>query len=366
MKILAVMGTRPEVVKMAPVIKRLSREKNIRLRLCVTAQHRGLLDLTLRAFCLRPHIDLNLMRPEQSPSAVLCRVIAGMDKTLRAEKPDLLLVQGDTTTVLGAALAAFDLEIPIAHVEAGLRSHDLANPYPEEGNRVTVDHLARLLFAPTALARRNLIGEGIGSQKITLTGNTVVDALVWAARRRHRFEHPALRALDPRARLVVVTLHRRESFGAPLERVLRAVADAAERLPALTWIYPVHPNPHVLRAARLLRSSRVRMTPPLGYLDFIGLMKRAEFVVTDSGGVQEEAATLGKRVLVIREKTERPEILGREGILIGTSKMKFLKEVGRLEKSRGGGRRSFGKTFGDGRASEKIARAILSWSKGLL
>lgn len=366
MKILAVMGTRPEVVKMAPVVRRLSRETGVRLRLCVTAQHRGLLDLALRAFSLRPHIDLDLMRPGQSPSAVLCRVIAGIDKTLRAEKPELLLVQGDTTTVLGAALAAFDLKIPIAHVEAGLRSHDLSDPYPEEGNRVTVDHLARLLFAPTALARRNLIAEGVAPEKITLTGNTVVDALRWAARRPHRWDNPVLRALDPGARLAVVTLHRRESFGEPLERVLRAVAQAAERLPALTWIYPVHPNPEVRRAARLLRRSRVRLTPPLGYLDFIGLLKRAEFVVTDSGGVQEEAATLGKRVLVIRKKTERPEILGREGTLIGTSPEKFLKEAARLESSRGGVGGGFKKTFGDGRAAEKIARAIRAWSKGLL
>lgn len=364
MKILAVMGTRPEAVKMAPVVKRLAREKNLRLRLCVTAQHRGLLDQTLRAFSLRPQIDLDLMRPGQTPSAVLCRVIGAMDKTLRAEKPGLLLVQGDTTTVLGAALAAFDLKIPIAHIEAGLRSHDLTNPYPEEGNRVTVDHLAELLFAPTALARRNLMAEGISHKKITVTGNTVVDALLWAARRPRAFEHPALRALDLRARLAVMTLHRRESFGAPLERVLGAVKEAADRWPGLTWVYPVHPNPHVRKAARLLRSSRVKLTPPLDYLDFIGLVKRAEFVVTDSGGVQEEAATLGKRVLVVREKTERPEVLGPGGVLIGTSRVKFFKEVRRLQAAPRAGGGVFKKTFGDGRAAEKIARAIAAWFRG--
>jgi len=359
LKILLVMGTRPEVIKLAPLARRLRAERRIQTRLCVTAQHRGLLDLALKAFSLKPDIDLNIMRRGQSPLDVLNAVLIGMKKVLKAERPSLMLVEGDTTTVLGAALAAYHFKIPIGHVEAGLRSHE-AHPFPEEKNRVLVDHLSDLLFAPTESARRNLLAEGLSRKKIFVTGNTAVDSLLWAAGQKHRFEDARLRSIPPEARIAVVTLHRRESFGPPLERLLKTIRKAAETRPELTWVYPVHPNPAVLKAARCLRGSRVILTKALGYLDFVHLMKKSEFIVTDSGGIQEEAPSLHKPVLVVREQTDRPEIIGKGATLVGTSQSKLLKEILRLEVRRGRGPRILKNPFGDGRAAERIVNAILS------
>ena len=364
LKVLAAVGTRPEAIKLGPLLLRLRQERGLQVRICATAQHRDLLDAALRVFGLAPHADLDLMRAGQAPGQVLRRVLGGMDRVLREQRPGLVLVQGDTTTALGAALAAFHRRIPVAHVEAGLRTGDLGRPFPEEANRALIDRLSDLLFAPTAGARRNLLREGVPPRRIRVTGNTAVDAVLWARGRRRGFRHPALRRLGA-GPLAVVTLHRRESFGAPLEGIFAAVLAAAERLPGLRWVYPVHDNPAVRGPARrLLRHPRILLTPPLDYLDFVRLMERSLFILTDSGGVQEEAPSLGKPVIVARERTERPELLGRGGTLAGTSGpglLRVLLEHARRPPAPAPARRN---PFGDGRASERIARALLGWARG--
>jgi UDP-N-acetylglucosamine 2-epimerase (non-hydrolysing) len=363
LKILVVAGTRPEAVKLAPVLRRLRREPSrFRVRFCVTGQHRELLDAMLSDLELKPDIDLDLMRPGQSPGDVLPRVIEAMEAVLKRERPDLLLVQGDTTSALGAALAAFHEKVPIGHVEAGLRSFDRARPFPEESNRVLVDHLSGLLFAPTPLARRNLRREALADERIFVTGNTGVDSLLWAAARPGKFRSAALRALPASARVVAVTLHRRESFGKPLESVFRGLLKAVEKIPSLRLVYPVHPNPSVRSTARrILRHPRIVLTEPLGYLDFVRLMKRSEAILTDSGGIQEEAPSLGTPVLVVREKTERPEILGGgRGRLIGVGGESVLAALKGLRRAPARAPRA--NPVGDGRAAERIAEAILYWA----
>ena len=362
-KILIVAGTRPEAVKLAPVLRCLRREPSrFRVRFCVTAQHRELLDAMLFDLRLKPDVDLDLMRPGQSPGGLLSRVIAAMEAVLKRERPDLLLVQGDTTSALGSALAAFNEKVPIGHVEAGLRSFDRARPYPEESNRVLVDHLSTLLFAPTPLARRNLQREALEDGRIFVTGNTGIDSLLWAADRPGDFRVPALRALPAGAAVVAVTLHRRESFGGPLESVFRGLLKAVAERPELFLVYPVHPNTGVRSAARrLLRHPRILLTEPLGYLDFVRLMKRSDAVVTDSGGVQEEAPSLGKMVLVVREKTERPEVLGGgRGRLIGVSEEAVLRALRSLRRAPPRAPRA--NPVGDGHAAERIVEAILYWA----
>lgn len=352
MRVLFVIGTRPEAIKLAPVIRALKREKGFSVRVCVTAQHRDILDPMLTLFAIRPDIDLDLMRRDQTPPEVLSRVLRSLDPVLAAEKPGLVLVQGDTTTALAAALAAYYRGIAVAHVEAGLRSFDSSNPYPEEINRVLIDKIADLLFAPMPGARKNLLREGIPSKRIILTGNTVVDALEWAlARSRKKNRIPGI---GPDERIVVVTLHRRESYGRPFERIFKGIEKAADIHPDLTWVYPVHPNPNVRRQAERLRHPRVKLLKPLGYLDFIGLMNRSEFVVTDSGGVQEEAPSLGKPVILVREKTERPELLKGMGIMVGQSPERLVAAVARVRRLKPKKRN----LFGDGKASARIVKAL--------
>lgn len=344
---------------MAPVVRALRADRRFDVVVGATAQHRGLLDLMLRDLSYAPDIDLDLMRPGQTLSTFLPAALRGLDRVLGKAKPDVVLAQGDTATVLAAALTAFDRKILFGHVEAGLRSFDKWAPFPEEKIRVMTDHVSDLLFAPTALANRNLLREGIDPASIFVTGNTAVDAVLWAAARPHEFSEPALKRLPASARVAIVTLHRRESFGAPLESVLHGIAAAADRYPELLWVYPVHPNPNVLRVARrVLLHPRILLMPPLGYLDFVHLMKRAEFVVTDSGGIQEEAPSLGLPVLVMRAKTERPEALaGGLTRVVGVSGKDLLVALARLPKSRRA--RPPRNPFGDGRAGERIAEALL-------
>ncbi|MBI5209523.1 MAG: UDP-N-acetylglucosamine 2-epimerase (non-hydrolyzing) [Elusimicrobia bacterium] len=359
-KVLCVVGTRPEAIKMAPVIWRLKEDARFVVRVCATGQHRELLDDALAQLRVAADIDLGVMRPGQTSSEVLARVLAALDGVLAREKPGLVLVQGDTTSVLGGCLAAFHRGIPVGHVEAGLRTFDLGQPFPEEMNRVLVDRLAALLFAPTRIAARNLRAEGAG--RVVVTGNTVVDALKWALCQPGGFDAAVLRRIPPEARVVAVTLHRHESFGAPIERACAGIVAAARALPALTWVYPAHPNPRLRSAARRLRHPRIVVCPPLGYLDFVRLMRRSEFLVTDSGGIQEEAACLGKAVLVAREKTERPEVLSGWGILVGTEPAGIVAQARRL--AAGGWRPPKGPgPFGDGRAAERIRRAITDWAR---
>lgn len=355
MKILVVMGTRPEAIKLAPVVAALRRRKGLRTYVCATAQHRELLDQALRLFRLRPDFDLNVMRRGQSPNAVARRVTRSLGPLLRRLKPDMVIVQGDTTTAAAAAVCAARRRIPVAHVEAGLRSFDFKNPYPEELNRVFIDSISSVVFPPTPAAKRNLIGEKINGRMTFMTGNTVVDAL----RQAGRAAAPPAASRDVE---VLITLHRREILGKPLEKIYGCLNALVRRHPQLSLIYPVHPNPSILKTAkRLLRHPRIRLLPPQPYPAMLGLLRRASFVITDSGGLQEEAVCLHKPLLVVREKTERPEVISSgAGRLVGLDPEKLSRWTGRLLRD-AALRRRMSRTrnpYGDGRASGRIAAAI--------
>ncbi len=303
--ILCVIGTRPEAIKMAPVILALKRTPWARVCVLATAQHREMLDEALLIFGIRPDIDLNIMRPMQSLPELTARLLTALDKVMEDEAPDVVLAQGDTTTVLAAAMASFYRRVPFCHVEAGLRTHDFSNPFPEEMNRVLAGHLARLHFAPTEQAKSNLLKEGVPIERIFVTGNTVIDALLSTAAKNTELDM----YVPVGKRLILLTAHRRENFGAPLEEIFSAVKTLAERYPELHFVYPVHPNPHVAEPAksRLGNIPGVTLCPPLGYAQLVTLMTHSWLVLTDSGGLQEEAPALGKPVLVLRDETERPE-----------------------------------------------------------
>jgi UDP-N-acetylglucosamine 2-epimerase (non-hydrolysing) len=304
-RILAAVGTRPEAVKMAPVIHALRAAQWADCRILATAQHREMLDQALAPFGLVPDIDLDAMRPNQTLPDLTARLLLGLDAVLGQEAPDLVLAQGDTTTVLVVALACAYRRVPFGHVEAGLRTGDMDNPFPEEMNRVLASRLARWHFAPTPGAAAHLRQEGIPDQRVFVTGNTVIDALLGIL---DQAPPPPL-DLAPSDRLILVTAHRRENFGAPFEAICAAVRELADEYPDVRILYPVHPNPNVREVveARLQGHPRIRLTAPLDYLPFVGAMRRAHFILTDSGGVQEEAPALGKPVLVMRRETERPE-----------------------------------------------------------
>ncbi|WP_248799621.1 non-hydrolyzing UDP-N-acetylglucosamine 2-epimerase [Pseudomonas sp. MWU13-2105] len=304
-KVLCIIGTRPEAIKMAPVIKALQAEASINCRILATAQHRHLLDQVLDFFEITPDLDLDIMCPNQSLATLTARLLEGLDEVLLAEKPDVVLVQGDTTTVMGAALACFYQRIPFGHIEAGLRTADMYNPFPEEANRVIVGKLASWHFAPTPGAMDNLSNEGVATTAITMTGNTVIDALLMAAAKPLALDMD----LDESRRLVLVTCHRRENFGKPFRSICQALKTIAERNADVQILYPVHPNPNVKDVAHeiLGRTPNIILCEPLDYAQFVAAMKRAYLIISDSGGVQEEAPALGKPVLVLREETERPE-----------------------------------------------------------
>jgi UDP-N-acetylglucosamine 2-epimerase (non-hydrolysing) len=360
-KVLSTFGTRPEAIKMAPVLAELSRFPGaIESRVCVTAQHREMLDQVLDVFGVVPDVDLDVMKDDQAPWQVVSSVLAGLERVLAAEAPDLVLVHGDTTTTMAASLAAFYRKIPVGHVEAGLRTHDMHYPFPEEMNRVVADDLASFHFAPTARARENLLREGVGAGSIFVTGNTVIDALLEVAGRPGATRGPDS---DGR-RLILVTAHRRENFGAPLASICRALRDVADALPDTIVIYPVHMNPNVQRTAREILGGhpRVALVPPLPYEEFVGLMARAHIVVTDSGGIQEEAPSLGKPVLVLRNETERPEAVEAGTVkVIGTDHDTIVREVTELMTDPAAYDRMAGAVnpYGDGKAARRIVAAIM-------
>jgi UDP-N-acetylglucosamine 2-epimerase (non-hydrolysing) len=321
-KIGIVFGTRPEAIKLAPVVLAARGDSRFRVEVCVTGQHRQMLDQVLAAFHFVPDADLNLMQPGQTLADLTARSLTAVDGWLSQSKPDLVLVQGDTTTVLATALAAFYRNVSIGHVEAGLRTGNLRSPFPEEANRVLATRLADLHFAPTVATSANLLNEGVRADRVFVTGNTVIDALLHVVRSvaSHPPEIPGISAnvLSKDRRFVLVTGHRRENFGDGLEQICRAIAELAVRFPDVAFVYPVHRNPYVREPVeRILRDrSNVILTEPLGYREFIELFRRCTFVLTDSGGIQEEAPTLGKPVLVMRDTTERPE-----GVAIGAVKL---------------------------------------------
>ena len=320
-----VVGTRPEVVKMAPVVLRLRRAEGLRVRLISTGQHRGLLDQALYDFGLAADRDLGLMRPGQTLAEVTARALTALDDAFAADRPDFVLAQGDTTTVLASALAAYYRKIPFGHVEAGLRTGDPARPFPEEKNRVLAGHLADLHFAPTPRSRLNLLREGISDASIHVTGNTGIDAL------RLTLDRPTKLPVEPPTdRMILVTAHRRESFGAPLVEVCEALRDLVERDPTLCAVFPVHPNPAVREAvgATLRGLPRIQLIEPVGYLEFVALMRASFLILTDSGGVQEEGPSLGKPVLVLRDETERPEAVeGGSVRLVGPHRDAIIEAV---------------------------------------
>lgn len=355
-RILVAIGTRPEAIKMAPVVLALQQQEWADVRVMATAQHRQMLDQVLETFKIRPHIDLDIMRPNQTLPELTARLIVQLDSVLEAEAPDAVLVQGDTTTVLAVALAAFYRRIAVGHVEAGLRTGDMNNPFPEEMNRVLAGNLCRWHFAPTTGARDNLLREGFPAQSVHVTGNTVIDALKQVV----ALEPELGLDLDPSRRLVLMTAHRRENFGKPFEEICEAVRDMVERRADLQVLYPVHPNPNVSEPARRLLGGHPRITlcDPLEYAPFIAAMMRADFILTDSGGVQEEAPALGKPVLVLRNETERPEAVD-EGVvrLVGTSRDAIQSEMARLLDDEGA-YRAMAKgvsPYGDGFAAGRIA-----------
>ncbi|HAF70130.1 TPA: UDP-N-acetylglucosamine 2-epimerase (non-hydrolyzing) [Candidatus Acetothermia bacterium] len=366
MRVLVVFGTRPEAIKMAPVVRELARHPDsVALTVCVTAQHRELLDQVLGLFGIRPDIDLDLMRPGQTLPALTARVLTGMIRVFEGNRPDWVLVQGDTTTVFATALAAFYLKIPVGHVEAGLRTSDRYFPFPEEINRRLVGALATYHFAPTERARLALLSEGVDPGSIFVTGNTVVDALQWILKRPPSPEAQGLlRRLPPGKKLILVTAHRRESFGAPFVEICHGLRAVVERNPEVLVAYPVHPNPNVRGPVKRFLSGheRIVLLDPLPYEPFVRLMQASFLVLTDSGGLQEEAPVLGKPVLVLRTKTERPEAV-EAGVarLIGTSRERIVSEVERLlcDEDAYRGMAKAGSLFGDGHAAERIVRVLL-------
>jgi UDP-N-acetylglucosamine 2-epimerase (non-hydrolysing) len=374
MKISVMVGTRPEAVKLGPVILGLKADARFECNVCAVAQHREMLDQVLQIFEIEPDVDLDLMQPNQTLPQLTSKAILAVTAYLETERPDMVVVQGDTTTVFAASLAAFYQNIPVAHVEAGLRTGDLRAPFPEEANRVLTSQLTRLHFAPTEASRDNLLREGISKERIVVTGNTVIDALYHVMKQIQQCP-PEIPGVEPRfmdkaldARLVLITGHRRENLGEKLHSMCLAIAQLAIRFPEVQFVYPVHLNPKVRATVWETlgyngngRLCNVHLIDPLTYVPFVALMTRATVILTDSGGIQEEAPALGKPLLVMREETERPEALAGGTVkLVGTDQHKIVDETTRLLTDPVY-RAKMSKVFtpyGDGNATPRILDAI--------
>lgn len=354
-KVICVIGTRPEAIKMAPLIHELRLQAWANVKVLATAQHRQLLDQVNQFFGIRPDIDLDIMRERQTLTLLTANLLTKVDVFLESEKPDLVLVQGDTTTVMAVSLACFYRNIPIGHVEAGLRTGDIRNPFPEEANRCIVGRLATWHFAPTEQAKSNLIREGIDENRILVSGNTVIDALLYAVKKDVKLNYES----NTDKKIILVTSHRRENFGKPLEEISSAVATLAKKYRDYQFVFPVHPNPNVRETVyRFLGAeSNISLIQPLEYPQFVHLMKNSFVILTDSGGVQEEAPALGKPVLVLRDETERPEAVAAGVVkIVGPHSDKIITEASMLlddseyYKSMARGV----SPYGDGHASERI------------
>ncbi|QKJ89168.1 UDP-N-acetylglucosamine 2-epimerase [Paramixta manurensis] len=354
---------------MAPLVHALAQDEAFESRLCVTGQHREMLDQVLRLFTLVPDYDLNIMRPEQGLTEITCRILEGLKDVFTSFRPDVVLVHGDTTTTLAASLAAFYHRIPVGHVEAGLRTGDLYSPWPEEANRKLTGHLATWHFAPTENARQNLVREGLSAERIFVTGNTVIDALLWVRDRVLSDEalYRSLAArypfLDENKKMILVTGHRRESFGGGFERICSALAEIARTHPEVQIVYPVHLNPNVSEPVnRILRDiENIVLIEPQEYLPFVYLMHKSWLILTDSGGIQEEAPSLGKPVLVMRETTERPEAIDAGTVrLVGTDIAKIVSEVTRLldDEAAWHAMSHAHNPYGDGHACAQVLQAL--------
>jgi len=366
-KVLSVFGTRPEALKMAPVIQKLKAEsEKLKVTTCVTAQHREMLDQVLNLFDITPDYDLNLMTSDQSPSNVASRVFDKMDPVIAKEKPEWVLVQGDTTTVMATSLAAHYNRVKVGHIEAGLRSGDKYQPFPEEINRRVVGVTADLHFAPTEKARENLLKENVPDDYIVVTGNTVIDALNWVVKQPFDLEKSLLKDIPWEKRVILVTAHRRENFGKPIREICGALKGIAENFEAVHLVYPVHFNPHIHGPVHELLDSvgNITLLPPLDYQSLVHLMSRSYLVLTDSGGIQEEAPCFGKPVLVLRNTTERPEgIEAGTAKLVGPDQQRVLEETEKLLND-SMTYQSMARTinpYGDGHAAERTVRALLDF-----
>ncbi len=378
-KIMLVFGTRPEAIKMCPLVKEFQKHpESFETVVCVTGQHREMLDQVLQIFDVKPDYDLNIMKQGQDLYDVTARVLVGMRDILDTVKPDVVLVHGDTTTSMAAAMAAFYRQIPVGHVEAGLRTHNLYSPWPEEMNRQVTGRIAEYDFAPTPLSRQNLLDEGVSEEKITVTGNTVIDALHWVVenvmKKGYAPEDPLVASLpqDDR-RMVLITGHRRENFGEGFISMCTAIRDLARKYPEVDFVYPMHLNPNVrkpirevfgMEISRQARNDKERnlfFIEPLDYLDFVYLMSRSYIVLTDSGGIQEEAPGLGKPVLVMRDTTERPEALDAGTVrLVGTDYDKIVAEVSALldDRNHYEAMSHAVNPYGDGKACPRIVEKL--------
>ena len=367
-QILFIFGTRPEAIKLAPLILAMREDPQFKVRCCVTAQHRQMLDQVLHFFGINPDIDLQLMQVNQSLSELTSRALMSISETIKKEEPDLLMVQGDTTTVLAASLAGYYHKVPIAHVEAGLRTHNKYSPFPEEVNRLVTSRIADWHFAPTHIAQQNLLVENIPSDKIFVTGNTVIDALLLTIKRieenKDVITDSCIRELmRSKERLVLITSHRRENFGEGIKSICQAVLKLADEFPEVHFVYPVHLNPNIGEPVRKILGNRknIYLLPPLDYVSFVALMDRSYIVLTDSGGVQEEAPSLGKPILVMRNTTERPEAISSGAArLVGISEVEIYNSARKLLIDREEYLNMSNKVnpYGDGQSSLRILKIL--------
>ncbi|NHV04604.1 UDP-N-acetylglucosamine 2-epimerase (non-hydrolyzing) [Proteus mirabilis] len=369
MKVLTVFGTRPEAIKMAPLVHALANDNSFEAKVCVTAQHREMLDQVLNLFEIKPDYDLNIVKPGQDLTDITCRILEGLKPVLASFQPDVVLVHGDTTTTMAASLAAFYQQIPVGHVEAGLRTGNLYSPWPEEANRTIAGHLAMYHFAPTETAKLNLVREAVADKNIFVTGNTVIDALFWVSERvmgnQTLLDELAVQYpfIQPERKMILVTGHRRESFGGGFERICQALAEIALAHPDVEVVYPVHLNPNVSEPVkRILHGiNNIKLIQPQDYLPFVYLMNHAYLILTDSGGIQEEAPSLGKPVLVMRDTTERPEAVEAGSVrLVGTDTKRIVSEVTSLLTDENAYHQMSKATnpYGDGHACQRILEAL--------
>lgn len=363
-KVMSIFGTRPEAIKMAPLVKELEKREEIKSIVCVTAQHREMLDQVLNTFDIKPDYDLNIMKQGQTLADVTTRALIGLEEVIKEVKPDIVLVHGDTTTTFAGALAAFYNQVAIGHVEAGLRTDDKYSPYPEEMNRQCVDRMTDLYFAPTEISKNNLLKENISEEKIYVTGNTAIDAMSTTV--DEDYVHPDLEWIKPDERMILLTAHRRENLGEPMLHIFKAVKRIVDEFSDIKVIYPIHMNPKVREVASEVFDGcdRIRLIEPLEVFDFHNFQNKSYIILTDSGGIQEEAPSLGKPVLVLRDTTERPEgikagtlkLVGTDEEVIYEETKKLLTYIDEYEKMS-----KASNPYGDGHASERIVDAIVKY-----
>lgn len=363
-KVMSIFGTRPEAIKMAPLVKELERRKEIESIVCVTAQHREMLDQVLNTFDIKPDYDLNIMKQGQSLADVTTRALVGLEEVIKKVKPDIVLVHGDTTTTFAGALAAFYNQVAIGHVEAGLRTYDKYSPYPEEMNRQMVDRLSDMYFAPTEISKDNLLKENIDESKIYITGNTAIDAMSTTV--DENYTHPELDWINAGERMILLTAHRRENLGEPMRHIFRAIKRVVDEFSDVKVIYPIHMNPRVREVAKEVfgDADRVKLIEPLEVFDFHNFQNKSYIILTDSGGIQEEAPSLGKPVLVLRDTTERPEGIKAGTLkLVGTDEDVIYEETKKLllDKKEYEKMSKASNPYGDGHASERIVDAIIEY-----